>query len=122
MRKSTLGVPHATTAVVLALMLSINCSAFAARKDRQADEDSRPTAVQLQSMVMSYADRYSTGIDGAMTDMRVEGVDSKLDITDRLALANSLVFSRVAAYTIASSPNPDVALLDLTVLTSLNRM
>jgi hypothetical protein len=76
------------------------------------------TEVELQSELMSYADRFVSILAQAFEDFET------LDPTPeaRHAILGDTVYSLSAVFTIAADPNPQTALLDMVVLTTLGRM
>lgn len=79
----------------------------------QASTPSKLTQLQLQSELMSFADRFLAFLGQSVRDPKIR--------TNPLLLADQLLTITSAA-TIAASPNPEVGLLDMVVLTTLGRM
>ncbi len=76
------------------------------------------TEAELQSQLMSFADRFTSIISTAV---------HKYDILSpppesRLPVMGSAIYARAAAYIIAAESDPDVALLDMAVMVTLGRM
>ena len=71
------------------------------------------TEVELQSELMSYADRFASIITQAMEDF--ESLKPKSQA--RQVILSDLVYSISSVYTIAAEPNPQVGLLDMVALT-----
>ena len=76
------------------------------------------TGPELQLELMSYADRYASVAAQALDDVERMGPPPET----RRAVLGDLVYSAAAAYTIAAEPDPQLALLDLVVLTTMGRM
>ncbi len=76
------------------------------------------TEVELQSELMSYADRFASIITQALEDF--ETLNPKPQA--RQVILSDLVYSISAVYTIAAEPNPQVGLLDMVAVTTLGRM
>jgi hypothetical protein len=76
------------------------------------------TEAELQLELMSYADRYAAVVVQALED--VERMDPPPET--RRALLGDVVYSTAAAFTTAADPEPQLALLDLVVMTTLGRM
>jgi hypothetical protein len=76
------------------------------------------TAAELQLELMSYADRYAAVVTQAIDD--VERMDIPPEV--RRAILGDVVFSAAAAFTVAADADPQLALLDLVVMTTLGRM
>jgi hypothetical protein len=76
------------------------------------------TLEEVQSAVMSFADRYVASVVDASDRAADAAASPELTL---FALRNKSD-TALAAYTIASGPNPVVALLDMTVLVSLKRI
>jgi len=88
----------------------------AAKKDK--NKDYVMTEVELQSELMSYADRFVSIITQAMDDF--ETLNPKPQ-AHRVILSD-LVYSLSSVYTIAAEPNPQVGLLDMVAMTTLGRI
>ena len=76
------------------------------------------TEAELQLELMSFADRYASVVVQALED--VERMDPPPET--RRALLGDAVYSTAAAFTTAADPEPQLALLDLVVMTTLGRM
>ena len=76
------------------------------------------TEAELQLDLMSYADRYASVAAQAIDD----SVRMDPPPETRRAIMADLVYSAAAAFTIAADPKPQLALLDMVVLTTLGRM
>jgi len=76
------------------------------------------TEVELQSELMSYADRFASIITQALEDF--ETLNPKPQA--RQVILSDLVYSLSSVYTIAAEPNPQVALLDMVTVTILGRI
>jgi hypothetical protein len=89
---------------------------FAAKKDKK--KDYVMTEVELQSELMSYADRFASIITQSFEDFDT----LKPSPQARQFILGDLVFSLSAVYTIAAEPNPQVGLLDMVAVTTLGRI
>ena len=76
------------------------------------------TEVELQSELMSYADRFASIITQSMEDFET----SKPSPKARQVILSDLVYSMWSMYTIAAEPNPQVGLLDMVAVTTLGRI
>ena len=76
------------------------------------------TEAELQLELMSYADRYAAVVVQAFEDVERMGPPPET----RRVLLGDAVFSAAAAFTIAADPDPQLALLDMVVMTTLGRM
>jgi hypothetical protein len=76
------------------------------------------TEVELQSELMSYADRFASIITQAFEDYETLKPKSQA----RQFIIGDLVYSISAVYTIAAEPNPQVGLLDMIAVTTLGRI
>jgi hypothetical protein len=76
------------------------------------------TQAELQSDVMSFADRYAVIIGQAFDDFEAQSPTTRA----RYTVLRDAAYSTWAAFTIAAEPNPEVALLDMVVLTMLGRL
>jgi len=98
--------------LILILFLSARSSTIAAKKKYVMTE------VELQSELMSYADRFASIISQAFEDF-----DALKPAADaRQVILGDLVFSLSAVYSIAAEPNPQVGLLDMVAVTMLGRI
>jgi hypothetical protein len=76
------------------------------------------TEVELQSELMSYADRFASIITQALEDFETLNPTPQA----RHVILSDLVYSQSAVYTIAAEPNPQVGLLDMVAVTTLGRL
>ena len=93
------------------------------RADEARNKDGAPveyviTEAELQVQLMRFADRYAGFVAQAIGD--VERLQSTPEA--RREFNAPLVYSTAAAYTIAADARPQVALLDMVVMTTLGRM
>ena len=89
----------------------------AAKANKKADAE-KIILLELQSAVMSFADTFAQTI--ASTALELERTLQTPEA--RLKAANIRVYSVAAACEIAADAQPGVALLDMVVLVTLNRM
>jgi hypothetical protein len=96
-------------------LLLCSCILLASMTDAaaQAATPAKLTQLQLQAELMSFADRLMTFLAQSTRDPEIR--------QDPLLFAD-LHFIMTSAETIAASPNPEVGLLDMVVLTTLGRM
>jgi len=87
-------------------------------REKKKQSSHQMTEAELQSEVMSFADRFATILAQSFDDFEGRAPTFRARY---LALADT-VYSQAAAFTIAGGPNPQVALLDLVALTTLGRM
>ena len=85
---------------------------------KQKQDEYVVTEAELQLELMSFADRYASVIVQAFEDVERMGPPPET----RRALLGDAVYSAAAAFTIAADPNPQLALLDMVVMTTLGRM
>jgi hypothetical protein len=76
------------------------------------------TEAELQLELMSYADRYAAVAAQAIDDVERLGPPPET----RRAILGDMVFSAAAAFTVAADPDPQLALLDMVVMTTLGRI
>jgi len=76
------------------------------------------TEAELQSALMSFADRYAETLFQAFEYFEPQAPTSKA----RVIVLSDTIYSSTATFTIAAGPNPEIALLDIVVLTTLGRM
>ena len=102
----------------LTLMLFLIAQTFslAAKEDKQ--EGFVMTEVELQSELMSYADRFASIITQAFEDYETLNPEARA----RQDILSDLVYSISSIYTIAAEANPQVALLDMVAVTTLGRI
>ncbi len=98
---------------VLVILLTVPAFSFAAKK-----KDYVMTEVELQSELMSYADRFASIMTQALEDF--ETLNPKPQA--RQVILSDLVYSLSSVYTIAAEPNPQVGLLDMVAVTTLGRI
>jgi hypothetical protein len=105
-------------AVLVAVMPSPDAQAAKGKGKRNAQDPQAITDAVLQADLMSYADRYASIAAQAIED--VERLEPPPNL--RRMVMGDLVFSAAAAFTIAATADPQVALLDMVVMTTLGRM
>ncbi|MBW1693243.1 MAG: OmpH family outer membrane protein [Deltaproteobacteria bacterium] len=76
------------------------------------------TEAELQSHLMSFADRFTSIISTAAH--KYDALSPPPE--SRLPVMGSAIYARAAAYIIAAESDPDVALLDMAVMVTLGRM
>ena len=111
--------PHRILTVfflTLMFFLIAQTFSFAAKKDKK--KDFVMTEVELQSELMSYADRFASIISQASKDYDT----LKPKPQARQFILNDVIYSLSAVYTIAAEPNPQVGLLDMVAVTTLGRI
>ena len=102
--------------LVMIFFLVAPSACIAAKKDKK--QDYVMTEIELQSELMSYADRFASIISQAFEDFDA----LKPEPEARQVIMGDLVFSLSAVYTIAAEPNPQVGLLDMVAVTTLGRI
>jgi hypothetical protein len=105
-------------ALLLMVTLTKLAPAFGSDQTEGKKNQSQMTMLELQSEVMSFADRFSNVIGQAFIDLEAQ---APTPLARYVALLD-MIYSVSSAFTIAAEPNPSVALLDLVVLTTLGRM
>jgi hypothetical protein len=88
----------------------------AAKKQKQ--DEYVVTEAELQLELMSYADRYAAVVAQVIDDVERLGPPPET----RRAVLGDMVFSAAAAFTVAADPDPQLALLDMVVMTTLGRI
>ncbi len=73
---------------------------------------------ELQSALMSFADRYGETLFQAFDYFEPQAPTARA----RVIVLSDTIYSSAAMFTIAAEPNPEIALLDMVVLTTLGRM
>jgi Mg2+ and Co2+ transporter CorA len=114
-RKRTRWSVRLVSACVAAIFLA---SGVGQAAKKQKSEEYLLTEPELQLELMSYADRYAAVVVQALED--AERMDPPPET--RQVLLGDAVFSTAAAFTTAADPEPQLALLDLVVMTTLGRM
>ena len=102
--------------LILLFFLIAQTFSFAAKKDKK--KDYVMTEVELQSELMSYADRFASIITQSLEDFETLKPSPKA----RQVILSDLVYSMWSMYTIAAEPNPQVGLLDMVAVTTLGRI
>jgi hypothetical protein len=111
--------PHRILTVfflTLMFFLIAQTFSFAAKKDKK--KKYVMTEVELQSELMSYADRFASIITQSLEDFET----LKPSPEARQDILSDLVYSMSSMYTIAAEPNPQVGLLDMVAVTTLGRI
>jgi len=102
--------------LTLMFFLLAQTFSFAAKKDKQ--KDYVMTEVELQSELMSYADRFASIVTQALEDLEA----LKPQPQARQFILSVWAYSQSSVYTIAAEPNPQVGFLDMILVTTLWRM
>ena len=102
--------------LVLMFVLHVQTFGFAAPKGK--DKEYVMTEIELQSELMSYADRFASIITQAFEDFEKLNPPPEA----RQVILSDLVYSLSSVYTMAAEPNPQVALLDMVAVTTLGRI
>ncbi len=102
--------------ICIAVLVTVSGTGDAAKK--KVSQQYVLTAAELQLELMSYADRYAATVVQAAED--VERLEFSPEM--RRAVVGDVVFSAAAAFTIAADSDPQLALLDMVVMTTLGRM
>ena len=115
--KSNHPFPRVLSVILLTVIFSLTAQTFSfAAKDKK--KGYVMTEVELQSELMSYADRFASIITQALEDF--ETLNPKPQA--RQVILSDLVYSISSVYTIAAEPNPQVGLLDMVAVTTLGRI
>ena len=101
--------------LTLMLFLIVQTFSFAAKDKKKGYV---MTEVELQSELMSYADRFASIITQSLEDFETLTPTPQA----RQVILSDLVYSQSAVYTIAAEPNPQVGLLDMVAVTTLGRL
>jgi hypothetical protein len=110
---------RALTVFILTLITFLIAQTFSfAAKKKDKKKGYVMTEIELQSELMSYADRFASLITQAMEDYETLNPDP----TARRVIGMDLVYSQSSVYTIAAEPNPQVGLLDMVAMTTLGRI
>ena len=99
-----------------AAILMVSGTGNAAKKEKS--DEYFVTEAELQLELMSFADWYAAVAVQALDDSERMGSSPE---TRQVILAD-LIYSAAAAFTIAADAHPQIALLDMVVLTTLGRM
>ena len=101
---------------VAAMLLSASTHALAQKGKKKRSKQLTP--IELQSKLMSFGDRFVSIMDESY--LNFEALNPTQEA--RLHVKSEVIYSITSALTIAAEPSPDVALLDLIILTKLGRM
>ena len=106
------------TVFFLSLMFFLTAQTFclAAKKDKQ--KDYVMTEIELQSELMSYADRFASILAQSFEDFDALGPSPE----SRRFVLDDMVHAVSSAFTTAAEPNPQTALLDMVTIATLGRM
>jgi len=106
-----------TIFLVFAVFLTTHTFGYGAKKDKVKKSDV-VTGAELRSALMSFADSFAISYGQQM--IRFEG--QLKSPQDRLHVSRQKYFGMVGSYEIAAGPNPGVALMDMLVFVTLNRI
>jgi hypothetical protein len=104
--------------VVLVLAAENGHPAKKKDKDKKNKQVFAMTEAELQSQVMSFADRYASIMATASGSYDNQSPPPQ----QRRIVRSNVVYSLAAAFTIAAESDPDAALLDMMVMVTLGRM
>jgi hypothetical protein len=104
--------------ILLAVMVFLTAQtySFAAKKDKQ--KEYVMTEIELQSELMSYADRFASILAQSFEDFDALGPSPE----SRRFVLDDMVHAISSAFTTAAEPNPQTALLDMVTIATLGRM
>ena len=113
------GPPRSIGVTILLLFAILQPVPLHAADRTEGGRSTQPMSMQqLQSEIMSFADRFAAILWQAYEDFESQGPAQR---ARNIALGDT-VYSMSSAFVIASNPNPSVALLDMIVLSVLGRM
>lgn len=104
--------------LALTLMLLIGEIVYAAKKDKSSKQKPAITEAELQSHVMSFADRFAAVMVTSFDKFETKQPPEK----DRREVLAMVTYSMSNAYIIAGESDPDVALLDIASMITLGRI
>ena len=102
--------------LTLVFFLTAQTFSLAAKKDKQ--KDYVMTEIELQSELMSYADRFASILAQSFEDFDALGPSPE----SRRFVLDDMVHAISSAFTTAAEPNPQTALLDMITIATLGRM
>ena len=76
------------------------------------------TIIELQSMLMGYADQFNNTLFDAF--LQFDQLNPSPNA--RLYILNDMVYTQASMFTLAAEPNPEKSLLDMVVVTTLGRL
>lgn len=103
--------------VIVLLLLSAE-TGDAAKRKKEEKERYTMTETQLQSQLMSFADRFTAMMASAFARYDQESPPPE----ERLIILSLVQYAASSAFTVAAGSNPDTALLDMVTLVSLGRI
>jgi hypothetical protein len=109
---------HILAVNLLTVMFFLIAQTFSLAAEKDKQKAFVMTEVELQSELMSYADRFASIITQALEDF--ETLNPRPEA--RQVILSDLVYSLSSVYTIAAEPNPQVGLLDMVGVTTLGRI
>jgi hypothetical protein len=98
------------------VFLTAQTYSFAAKKDKQ--KEYVMTEIELQSELMSYADRFASILAQSFEDFDALGPSAE----SRRFVLDDMVHAISSVFTTAAEPNPQTALLDMVAIATLGRM
>jgi len=109
---------HILALILLTVMvfLTAQTDSFAAKKDKQ--KEYVMTEIELQSELMSYADRFASILAQSFEDFDA----LKPSPEARRFVLDDMVHAIASVFTTAAEPNPQTALLDMVAIATLGRM
>jgi hypothetical protein len=98
------------------LFFLLICEPTASAKKKK--DEHALTVIELQSMLMGYADRFNNTLIDAFNRFDEKNPSSNA----RFYVLNDTVYTQASVFTLAAEPNPEKALLDMVALTTLGRI
>jgi hypothetical protein len=108
------------TYILIALTIAtiIAGDGYGAKKDKTSEKEATITEAELQSHVMSFADRFAAIMVTALAEFETKTPAKKI----RYEVLALITYSISNAYIIAGESDPDVALLDILSMVTLGRI
>jgi hypothetical protein len=100
------------------LSSEVTAQTWGRSKKEKKKEEPRITESELQSELMSFADRFAVIMSQGFENLREQSPSREVQFQAN----DTMVYAMSSAFTIAAGPNPQVALLDMAVLATLGRM
>ncbi len=108
----------AAAVIMVFILLACAHSTSAQKGRKQQEQDNRLTQLEVQSEVMSFADRLRETLSQALLELE----DSLESTADLVYLERERLYTYSATTEIAAGSNPAIGLLDMAILVTLKRM
>ena len=103
---------------ILIIVASLYFFQISGHADAASPKKNVVTIIELQSMLMGYADRFNN----TLFDAYLQFGEANPSPAARAYVLNDMVYTQASMFTLAAEPNPEKSLLDMVAVTTLGRL